>query len=378
MATLSTAAVLLASSAFADERVPQATGAATAQVALDQPPPDPSLTLKPPTKSDSVYDPTPEEKEQVLGGHLFIFPVLQEPAFMTTHVAFTQALELLSVPDAPVRPGRTYDVSALGVDELIRFGARFLDRYEASLGAAAAAYSGSGIKSALIGGAGYWFNGQVGLGMRIWRGRRTQFSARIGGTFGATKRVEFINVIDDVASAGGQQTVDDIINGNLGRRVVTPASSDALNVSFHLAHALSRAFGFQGTFGVAENWFRLSLFHPDERRIHGEITTPELAAALTYDLRPLVSFIPIELIGEYSVRWSYVATQEPGLSKWLEAQQIVGGGAFYSGRPDLQIGLHVRRLLTFETTQGFDANGRPFPMGKPELTALELTLRYIW
>ncbi len=374
---MGTAALFLASNAFANERVAP-TGDAKSQVVLDEAPSDPSLTLKPPMKSDSVYDPTPEEKEQVLGGHLFIFPVLQEPAFMTTHVAFAQALELLSVPDAPVRPGRTYDVSALGVDESIRFSARFLDRYEASIGGAAEAYSGSGIKSALVGGAGYWFNGQVGLGMRLWRGRRTQVSARLGGTFGATKRLEFINVVDDVASQGAAQTVDDIIDGTTGRRVVTPASNDALRVSFHVAHALSRAFGLQGSFGVSESWLRLTLYHPDERRIHGEITSPELDAALTYDLRPLVSFLPIELIGEYSVRWSYVATQEPGLSKWLEAQQILGGGAYYSGRADLQIGLHVRRILTFETTQGIDANGRPFPMGKPEFTALELTLRYIW
>jgi hypothetical protein len=270
-------------------------------------------------------------------------------------------------------------VSALGLDESIKFSARFLHRFEASVGAAAEAYSGSGVKSALVGGAAYWFNGQVGLGMRIWRGRRTEISTRIGGTFGATKRLEFIDVLNDIASTGTQQTVDNIIDGDAGRRVVTPASSDALSVSFHVAHALSRAFGLQGTFRVNESWFRLSLFHPDERRIHGEVTSPELDAALTYDLRPLVSFLPIELIGEYSVRWSYVATREPGLSGWLESQQTVGGGVYYSGRADLQIGLHVRHILAFATTQGFEPNaGRPFPMGKPEFTALQLTLRYIW
>lgn len=339
--------------------------------------PDPALVLNPPKKSDSVFDTVPETTEQVLGGHLFMFPVLQDPAFITTRIAFTQALELLSVPDAPVRAGRTYDVSALGVDESISFAARFLDRFEASIGGAAEAYSGSGVKSALVGGAAYWFDGQLGLGMRLWRGRRTELSMRLGGAFGSSKRVEFIPVLQQLVQQPAT-SVDQILDGNTGRKIVTPASRDAVRISFHLAHAFSRAFGFQGAFLVSESFMHLNVAYDDQRRISGNVTAPELDGAVTFDLRPLVKQLPLGLIAEYSANWSYVATSEPGLSKWLEARQVISGGAYYSGRKDLQVGLNVRHILTFETTQGFDAAGRPFPMGKPNFTALQLTLRYIW
>jgi hypothetical protein len=340
--------------------------------------PDPALVLKPPAKSDSVYDVVPETTEQVLGGHLFMFPVLQDPTFMTTRITFAQALELLSVPDAPVRTGRTYDVSALGVDESISFAARFLDRYEASIGGAAEAYSGDGVKSALVGGAAYWFDGQIGLGMRLWRGRRTELSMRLGGAFGSSKRIEFIPVLQQLAAQPAAESVDQVVDGNTGRKVVTPASRDAVKLSFHLAHAFSRLFGFQGAFAVTDSFLRLNVTYDDQRSISGNVIAPELDGAVTFDLRPLVELVPLALIAEYSINWSHVDSKEPGISKWLEAQQVIAGGAYYSGRKDLQVGLNVRHILSFETTQGFDASGRPFPLGKPNFTALQLTLRYIW
>ena len=131
-------------------------------------------------------------------------------------------------------------------------------------------------------------------------------------------------------------------------------------------------------FAVAESFLHLNVTYDDQRGIDGNITSPELDGALTFDLRPLLEQLPLELIAEYSINWSHVNTREPGLSKWLEAQQVISGGAYYSGRKDLQVGLNVRHILTFETTQGFDAAGRPFPLGKPDFTAVQLTLRYIW
>jgi hypothetical protein len=370
---------LFAADAFAEEPVTN-TADTTKKVAPDPlaDSPDPALVLKPPMKSDSVYDPIPETTEQVLAGHLFMFPILQDTAFMTTHITFAQALELLQVPDAPVRAGRTYDVSALGVDESIQFGARFLDRFEASLGGAAEAYSGSGVKSALVGGAAYWFDGPLGVGMRIWRGRRTEFSTRIGGAFGSSKRVEFIPVLQQIAAQPAATTVDAVVDGDTGRKITTPASRDAVKVSFNLAHAFGRTLGFQGAFALSESFIHLNVAYDDQRRISGNVTTPELDGALTFDMRPLLEQLPLALIAEYSIAWSYVATQEPGLSKWLEARQVISGGAYYSGRKDLQVGLNVRHILTFETTQGFDTQGRPFPLGKPNFTAVQLTLRYIW
>jgi hypothetical protein len=276
-----------------------------------------------------------------------------------------------------VRAGRTYDVSALGVDESISFGAMFLDRFEASIGGAAEAYSGSGVKSALVGGAAYWFDGQLGLGMRLWGGRRTELSVRLGGAFGSSKRVEFISVLQQLA-AQPPTSVDAVVDGDTGRKITTPASRDAVKLSLHLAHALSRAFGFQGAFYVTQSFVNLNVAYDDQRSISISVTSPELDGAVTFDLRPLVPLVPLALIAEYSINWSHVATKEPGLSKWLEAQQVISGGAYYSGRKDLQVGLNVRHILTFETTQGFDSASRPFPLGKPNFTAMQLTLRYIW
>lgn len=319
------------------------------------------------------------ETEQILGGHLFIFPSLQKSAFMTTNIAFTQALELLNVPNVPVRPGRTYDVNAFGVDESIDLGVRFLKRFEVSLGGAAEAYAGSGIKSALAGGAAYRFKGELGLGMRLLRSSHTQLAFRLGGELGSAKRVDFIPVITSLATETAPATVDAVVDGNIGKQIVTPARRVAVTGSFNVAQSLSRAFGLQGAVVFTESFVHLDLFQQQNERVFDiTLTTPELDAAVTFDLRPLVPPVPIAFIAEYSVRWTHVGTQEPGYSKWLSAESMFGLGAYYSGRKDLQVGLQYLGILRFETTQGFDAAGRPFPIGNPNYNALQLTLRYTW
>ena len=341
-------------------------------------PADPSTYIKSPERSPPCEE-SPEPPEQVLGQHLFLFPDLQKSAFMTTNINFQQAMELLSVPDAPVRAGRTYDVSALGVAERIDLGVRFLKRFEATIGGSAEAFSGTGIKSALVGGAAYTFDGLIGAGMRIMRSSHTQVAVRLAGTFGSAKRVEFLPVLAAVTAQGGAaQSIDSIVDGSTGRRIITPATRDAVSASFHLAQSILPSLGFQGTAGFTESFIHLDLFENTERHIDAELSSPELAGAVTFDLRPLVPLVPIAFIAEYRIRWTYVATREPGLQEWLDAEQTLGGGVYYSGRSELQVGLHALHILRFATTEGFDSEGHPFPIGRPEYTAFQLTLRYTW
>jgi hypothetical protein len=106
--------------------------------------------------------------------------------------------------------------------------------------------------------------------------------------------------------------------------------------------------------------------------VHAILWTPEFAVAGTMDLAP-ITVVPVAFMAEYGFRATHVSRGD-----WNKAFQEIALGAYYSGRPDLQVGAAFDYIFTFDTTVGLDATGRPYPSGTPSAIGGRITLRYTW
>ncbi len=316
--------------------------------------------------------------ELVLGGHFFQLPALQRSPFITTYFSLRQGFQTIDSPDAPVRPGRTYGVDALGVVERIDAGFEFLKVLQLTIGVDAAAYSGNGFKSVVVGGAGYSYRGHVGAGARIFRGSSTQLTARASLEAGNADQLQTLTLINALITQP-QQSIDQIIDGTLGRLIVNKANRTAENLSFHLAQSFGPALGLQLEAGLEHanidvEFFSEALARADDTSV--SFWTPDFAVAVGLDLKPLVPVLPISVMGEYSITSAH-ASSDLG-SQWLTTSQRAGVGVYYSGRPELALGLSAYRTFSVETTEGFNPSGNALPGGRPRTDTVLLTLGYTW
>jgi hypothetical protein len=318
--------------------------------------------------------------ELILGHHLFQFPMLQPSSFMTTHVSSRLGLALVRAPDSPVVPGQTFDVDALGVSERLGGSVRFLDRFELFATGNANAYAGTAAESVIVGGAGWAYGGEGGLGFRIFKGESTQLSARAWFGGGTARRVQVLTLLS-AAFTGQPETLPNIVNGNVSNLVISKVTNTEEALAFSFAQCLGRALGLQVTAALSHTFLDVRLF---SQQLNAFVTpgvnvwTPDLAFALDFDLRRLVPAVPIAFLAEYDIQWSHAHDDYTGISEWLDTANTLAGGIYYSGRPELQLGLSIVGALPFETTEGFSATGRPFPAGRTHEVTFLLPLRYTW
>ncbi len=298
---------------------------------------------------------------------------------MTTHFGVANGFQIISVPDVPVVGSRTATVDAAGVHAEFDFAVQFLQRFELNADLRADAFSGTGVGSIIVGGAGYSYGGSLGAGATIFRGPTTELSARLQGDVGSAHKILLLNLLNGLASGGRVQTVLQIIGGNLGRLVTSSATRGAGTANLNLAQSIGKAFGLQLTAGVTVAGFSIDYF--DETRGRPTSTdltlwTPHFAAEVEMDVRRLVPQVPLAVNAEYSLDWTHVSGG--GDEEWFDPTSSVAFGLYYSGRRELSLGVSYILVPSLATRTGIDANARTYPVGRPDLNAFLLSMRYIW
>jgi hypothetical protein len=335
----------------------------------------------------AARDSYPEDEERtsaddlLLGHHFFQLPALQPLSFMTTHVGLRQGVSTLDVPDAPVTTSHTTDIHALAVSDTLEIGIQFLKRFQALVGANATAFSGTGVKNIIVGGAAYSYRGSLGLGFNIWRGPTTNLSVRAIGEGGSARKFLVLNLLDFVASEPTRETIDQIIGGNTGKLITDEATRWSGSLSFHVSQSLGKAFALQGTLGLTfadinTRFFNATLAQFSEVGL--TLWVPNFAVAADFDFRSVVPGFPLDVMAEYGLQLPHASNRTSGNSAWLSSTNTIAFGAYYSGRRNLLLGVNFARVLQLQTTQGIDADGRPYPTGRPTYDTLLLSLRYTW
>jgi hypothetical protein len=291
-----------------------------------------------PLASAQALEPT----GRCLGSHCFQMPTLFPNAFITTQFGFTQGVQSLSSKDVDVfGDGTTMDLSMMGIREELDYMMAFSRGFGVFVKGTGTVLTGTNSDSALIAGGQGSFGGSIGAALALLRTDGTLVTLRAAVAKG--KNLQVTPIIALLSVANGASITDSA--GSMF------SSSNAVGFlpSLMLAQSLGKALGLQA--GV---W--LEYMKADDADATKGLNG---AAALEFDLGA-VSQMPLALAGEFSY------SRTLGLDEDVKS---FGGGLYYSGRSDLQLGLFLATMI--------QAKSDDYPNGVDNVYG-QLTMRYFF
>ncbi|NMO14622.1 hypothetical protein HPC49_03860 [Pyxidicoccus fallax] len=319
-----------------------------------------------------------DDDSRRLGGHTFLFPMLQQSAFVTTHVGLREGIARYDVPDLPVgRLGRT-DVLLTGVQQTLDLELAVTDWLGLAGFARGTVITGANTRSLLVDGASVNLVGQAGAIVRVWRNANSGTQLSLRGNFGYEDGSE-VTVLPLVSGILNNPllTLEDVVQGSLGEFILVPRTETSVNGGAFLAQALGRTFSLQAAANAEYGWRERE---PFDAEAGGRVTQKthaarvNLTAALTADFSP--HGVPVALMGEYL--FSFGEETEVGLPDRTLKSSTVALGVYYSGRPNLQVGLGAVTTLNAAPRFGLGEADQRLESDDPTLSYGQLILRYIW
>ncbi len=292
-----------------------------------------------PLASAQALEPT----GRCLGSHCFQMPTLFPNAFITTQFGFTQGVQSLRSEDLDVLGDGTtsMDLSMMGIREELDYMMAFSRGFGVFVKGTGTVLTGTNSDSALIFGGQGSFSGGGGAALALLRTEGTLVTLRAAVSKGRNLQVMPFVALLSVANGAS-------ISDSAGS-MFTKSDAVGFQPALMLAQSLGKALGLQ-----AGTWLEYTM-------VDGADATKELsgAAALEFDLGA-VSQMPLALAGEFSY------SKTLGVDADMKS---FGGGLYYSGRSDLQLGLF---LATMSQAKSYD-----YPNGVDNVYG-QLTMRYFF
>ncbi len=330
-----------------------------------------------PADAHAQQDTAPAQSRRVKG-HVFLVPMLQDSAFVTTHVGIREGFALFEVPDLPVGRFGTRDITLSGIQQSLDLGLRLTEWLGVFGFGKAVVITGTDQTSLVVDGASVDFVGQAGAVVRLLAnettGTQVSLRARASRRDGQEITVQpLVLALIETAPV----TIADVSDGILGRLILVPTSETSVGGGAHAAQYINRYLSAQASVSVERGWITREPFRTDLARRESDdadVLTVQLEAALELDFSSL--FAPVSLLGEYMHRLGE-RTRERRPDVDLGASAL-GLGVYYVGRPNLQLGVGGVVTLSAEPRPGVAAEGDSDLSGDPTLTYVDLILRYIW
>ncbi|MFP2912334.1 hypothetical protein ACLESD_46390 [Pyxidicoccus sp. 3LFB2] len=313
-----------------------------------------------------------------LGGHTFLFPMLQQSAFVTTNAGLREGIARYDVPDLPIGVLGTTDVLLTGVQQTLDLGIAFTDWLGVAGFARGTLITGANARSLLVDGASVELLGQAGAVLRVWRNEPTGTQVSVRANFGYQdgSEVTVLPFLSSILASPGS-SLEEVLLGRLGQFILVPGTETSVNGGAFLAQALGRTFSLQASANGEYAWRERRPFNSElgdrfTQKTHA--ARLNLTAALTADFAPLG--VPVALMGEYL----FTTGEE---SQVLLPDRTLGAstvalGVYYSGRPNLQLGVGAVRTLNAAPRLGLSGEGSSAESGDPSLSYGQFILRYIW
>ena len=313
-----------------------------------------------------------------LGGHTFLFPILQQSAFVTTNAGRREGLARYDVPDLPGGRLGTRDVLLTRVPQTLDLGIAFTDWLGVAAFARATVVTGANTPSLLLRGASADLFGQAGAVVRVWRnepsGTQLSLRANIGHEQG--KEITVVQFINGIRNTPGL-TFEDVVEGNLGELLRVPTRETSVNGGAFLAQAFNRTFSLQASVYGEYGWRERQPFVSENGT---RVTQTSHAARINFTAALAADFaphgVPVALLGEYL--FTTGEETEVGRPDRTLGASTVALGLYYSGRHDLQVGVGAATTLNAARRLGLGEQGEERESGKPTLSYGQFILRYIW
>lgn len=334
-----------------------------------EPASDPSGAAAPVTSS-----PAPSA-DRTLAGHTYLFPALQNSAFVTTHFGIRQGFVIVNVPRVPLGAEKL-DLNASGLSENADLGVKIVPWLGLFGTLSGQITTGTDVPSIILTGGAFAVGGDLGLAIRTFRNESTgtQGTLRLSGGLGTGRDVSILGLVGAMI-ATPEGTTRDVVTGSAGKYVLVPKGSRRGIASFHLAQTLTRHLGVQASLGGTYRHDTAEPFDPRENEtvaIHATSVAGNAAIALSVDGAP--SHFPIAAMLEYSA----VLELHRDRGEEQPLGHLAGAGLYYSGTPDLQLGVAAVTQLGAPPVDGIDEAGNAAPSGAPRTYAGQFILRHVW
>jgi len=336
----------------------------------------PTATPLPPvgdaTFITSVPEPAKKEEEGIertLGNHVFIFPTEVTPSLVTTYVGLRLRLGSNSAANVPTVVGNT-TIDTLTLAEGLDLGIKLTDWLGIFVTGGVNALVGTNLRALTYAGATYETGGSGGAVLRLLRNDRTgtQLSLRAQGSYAKGQVSTLFPIFDQPLGS-----FVDALQGDLGESIKTPTTRVTGSGALAFTQGFGKFFGLQASAGLGVGRVELE---PYDRVARVRNTQTESELTYAFGAAPSFDFnafsVPIAVMPEY-VLSRQASTAEIRGAGTFDTQHTLALGVYYSGRPNLQIGLIGRTVLGtngLTTAQGTSET--------PTLTAGEFILRYVW
>jgi hypothetical protein len=343
----------------------------------------------------------PYGEGRTMAGHRFPFPQFLASSFAVSSFAVHAGFESRRVPNYPVDPStgaltaQQIDLQTLtatqGVDGSIRLFpalALLFDFYgQARLGTNTATLLGTG--------ADYELGGDGGLLLRLFRSERLQVSLRgLGGYHGGQHAgvTQFYQSVRSIAESAvgrvltgtttlaAEQSRIDAALAQAALGLTSSASGFRATALLTAAVALASYAGLQAMVGftfdrttLTTNQFQVG--SETSLRLSETTDQKQVVVGVAADIGAASRGVPLDLVGEYEVLpLSSSSTGGVGTSSQATVQHRLALGLYYSGRPDLQLGVSAYALFAQLRELGAESrvSGKAYDAGGL------FVFRYIW
>lgn len=317
-------------------------------------------------------------RSRQLGGHTFLFPILQQSALITTQFGMDEGVALYDIPDLPVGVLGKEDVSLRGFQQTLELDVGITDWLGVVGSAQGTIVLGATPRAFLLGGVEEKAEGQVGAVVRLLRseGSGTQLSARAHVSYEKGNEATLHPLLNGIVTSP-VPTVGAVLDGNLKELLLIPVSEKSVRGGLYVAQAFSPLFSLQASAALDYGLMTRKPFDG----LTGDRVTHDihalrvlLALALAADLNP--KGVPLAVMGEYL--FTTGNETEEGQSDTTLGASTVALGVYYTGRRNLQLGVGMATTLHAEPRRGIGELGEELKSGNPTLNYAQLVLRYVW
>ncbi|WP_144370118.1 hypothetical protein [Myxococcus stipitatus] len=317
-------------------------------------------------------------KSRRIKEHTFLFPMLQQSAFVTTYFGIREGVARYDVPDVPVGNLEPFDVHLTGLQQTLDLSLALTDWLALAGFGRATIITGTTPSGLLSSGATLDLVGQVGGVVRLLHSEHsgTQVSVRANVGYDRGRQVTLLPFVNAILQTPAI-TLEEIIQGQVGQLLFVPNRETTLNGGVYAAQSFGPLFSLQGSASVEYAWqnrrpFDLGLGHRFDQKTHAFRVFLALAAALDFNER---FHVPLAVQGEFAFRTG--RETRAVLDDRTLSDSTVGLGIYYSGRSNLQVGIGGTVTLNGDPYPAQDSDGTQ-ESGEPTLSYGQLILRYVW
>jgi hypothetical protein len=354
--------------------------------------PAPALDVTPAPPPDLAAPPT-RWGDRMLAGHTFLYPALHAGPFITTNFGVAHGVYEESIPAVPIPGSRTTDLSVIGVTSTANLGIKITDWLGIEAQGRALAVIGNSGQSIIYAGGQLNAGGFAAPIVRIARidATGTQISARaqIGELAGESLEIPRLLVLARGAVTGAVQNTPDptaaaraiggaLLNGGFPRVILAEADTFGLNASIEAAQALGEMFGLQGAVTVQRRVNGLTFRDPVAGDFRESATRWDMLVDFSAEWDAMSLHVPIAAMLEYELNARLTGSGNEELEEDDTTTHTFGAGIYYSGRPNLQVGLFAATIRNLRKVAGTTVAGGPGFSGTPNAQYLQMVIRYVW